>query len=564
MNEHIPMHVRAFVRILIVLIALVVGAPSYSVLAQEPAGASNTAKALCLSNDEAALGSVGGKVVSDATGDPIAGVIVRLVDLYGRTQLNTTTSITGTWALNSVWPLDYYVRYVTDSSLLTGHYIGEVYNDKTNALDPTIVQVAPGQNVAGIDASLATGAIIEGMVTSTAGGAPISGASIVIYSAATGEQLGFDNTDSGGVYRFSAGFAPGDYILFFNHFDYISEYFEDGEDFESATPITVVGTQAKVVNAALSPAPVVATGVVKGRITMADTGSPIPAARVSPDSVGAAAGFAQSVTADAQGYYTLTVPVGLWRIMASRSSSALAYAPRYLGGDGTLQGAETVVVAANAVLTGKDIALVKGWYIEGVVKGPGNVPVDRVNISAYDGDFIFAAGFNFGAQTDPDGVFKVGPLPHLPMTVDLFASNFDCTLVDETHVVQPPSNPAGTANLSPVLDEGALITGRVTTGTPARGERAVQVQVISGDETYYASTSDAGYYVSPALPAGPYKVGFFKDGFADLYFDGKPDAATAIAVSTTAGQVATSINGNLTPGNSGNNKAFIFVPVVMK
>ena len=408
------------------------------------------------------------------------------------------------------------------------------------------------------------GAAVEGKVTSTAGGAGIPGVSVRILAADTQDLLASVNTNSVGEYRFKSGFAPGDYVLEFINFAYEFEYFDNVEDFESATPVTIVGTQTKVVNAALTPLVPPATGVIKGRITKAGSGDPIPNARVAPRSTGNDGAFVDTLTADAQGYYTATVPVGTWRILAFRSLSALTYAPRFLGGDGSAATAEIVTVTANAEIANKNIALSEGWFIEGTIKGPGNVPLDLVRVSAYEGDYPILSEFNSSTQSDPDGSYTLGPLPPYPMKVDFFPSDFDCTLIDAHMVVNPPAVPTDTVTISPTLVAGSLIQGRVTSGDPSGGERNVQVHFINGSETHYASTSDAGYYLSPALPAASYKVGFFKNGFADLYYLNKPDLDSATPVPVVVGPASTDVEAHLSVGGNGGGGDSVFAPLILK
>ena len=114
--------------------------------------------------------------------------------------------------------------YTVEFRDFSGAYVGEWFDDASDAGSATDVVVAAGEAVVGVDASLATAASISGVVTDAAG-APIEG--IYVYSE-PGYRYGYTATD--GSYRI-AGLTAGSYQIRFNGSDdYVGEWFDDASD----------------------------------------------------------------------------------------------------------------------------------------------------------------------------------------------------------------------------------------------------------------------------------------------------------------------------------------------
>jgi len=579
-GEFVPQFRWSRLHFVVALFVLLLAIP-IPASAQTTPNATKPGQEFCLTRDPAKVGKMSGKVTSAATDEPLFNVRVEVEDIYGRLTHWAYTRDDGTWDVDSLAPLEYFVTFTAPYSETPEPYITEVYSGLSGAANATIVKVGTAQSVTGIDAALKLGAIIEGKVTSSVDGSPIEDVQASVIDTSTEEWIAFAFTESDGTYRFDQGFAPGDYLMWFYEDGYKSVYFDNVELREDATPVTIVGTQTKVVNAVLDPEEVVEVGegTIKGRITLADTGEPAVGAYVQPLAVGETNGWVSWALADSQGYYTATVPAGTWIIQVDPSWQHSEYAERNLGGDGSTPNAEVITVAAGATVANKNVALSKGWYIEGVIKGPGSSIIKDILPSAVEGDGSVSNRLSQGSsRASSEDTFKIGPLTNTSFTVSVTTRRSEsCTLIDKSVLVNPPASPGGTVTLTIDLEQGGLIAGRVTTGTPAKGNGDGYVEVFRGEErveSLYAS--DTGHYLTNALSAGAYKARISAWGYKPQFFDNKPDLASATVLQVAAGQTVIDVNALLVArdpdddddddddDDGGGATDKIFVPIIMK
>jgi len=240
-----------------------------------------------------------------------------------------------------------------------------------------------------------------------------------------------------------------------------------------------------------TPAPT-GTGIIRGRVVAADTGSPMRRAMVnlSPvapatatvDGRGASGPQASSVvlrprqaTTDSQGTFEFTgLAAGSYRIFASASQ----YAPQYLGmayggkkpnGPGSSDLGQPVQLAEGQSFDKAIIALPRGGVITGRVTDENGDPVTRVQVFTV----FFPAGssrgmrMGSGSQTDDLGQFRVYGLQPGEHAVAAEAMRFNFV---------PPNAP-------PETEEDKI--GYLTTyypGTPDEGS-AQRVRAVAGAET---------------------------------------------------------------------------------
>lgn len=132
---------------------------------------------------------------------------------YGYAQVDTST---GTFTANGLLPGNYRVRFdIMDRAV---NLISEYYADTYDYSSARLVPVAAGQMVAGIDASLEEGAVIEGTVSLPDGlsSSDLSGVRVTATSAGgTGSTfLSTDVTPDTGQYRLDR-LPAGDYVVMF-------------------------------------------------------------------------------------------------------------------------------------------------------------------------------------------------------------------------------------------------------------------------------------------------------------------------------------------------------------
>jgi len=226
--------------------------PSIFTASPVTVGATNRSPHLAPSTPPTGGAIVQGTVTEEGTGDPVTGVAVvalRAADMS--LALGAVTGGDGTYDLD-LDPGSYKLEYYPT---LGGHAV-EWHDDLPYfgvGDAATITAVAGTPTV--IDAALdpAFGAA-TGTVTASGTGTPLEG----VWAVAIGPTgiVRVDPTDSAGTYQIT-GLTPGDYRLRFVDVDgqYDSEYFEDTQDPDAATPRPVLAGQTTVTDAALTPTP---------------------------------------------------------------------------------------------------------------------------------------------------------------------------------------------------------------------------------------------------------------------------------------------------------------------
>jgi Carboxypeptidase regulatory-like domain len=140
---------------------------------------------------------------------------------------------------------------------------------------------------------------------------------------------------------------------------------------------------------------------IKGNITDASRGTALPsivAAAYTP--TGTLQGTA---TSDSLGHYVLTVPSGLYRVLAYELTGT--YATEFGGNADSFD--TSPVVNATADTTGVNFAMEKAGVISGTVRS-GGAPLSIMTVAAYN----LATGTRRGfTQTAPDGTYSLGVPP---------------------------------------------------------------------------------------------------------------------------------------------------------
>ena len=196
--------------------------------------------------------AVGGSIsgtVTDEVGAPIAGVSVIVCPLLGGGFCESAWTVgDGSYQVDGLADGDVVVQFGG-----SGPYVSEFYDDATEVSAATPVSVAAGAVTAGIDAVLAVGGSISGMVTDEAG-SPVVSVYVSVCPFTGGGLCGGTITGPDGAYQVD-GLASGDFRVQFNP-DYSSpyawEWFDDVTDPSLVTPVTVVaGAVTSGIDAAL-------------------------------------------------------------------------------------------------------------------------------------------------------------------------------------------------------------------------------------------------------------------------------------------------------------------------
>ena len=217
-------------------------------------------------------GVISGTVTAENGGTPLENINVTAYDGTTGSYVNAaSTNISGTYRIGGLAEASYKLRFYDGN----GGYILEYYDDQPDMNSADLVTVTAGVTVTA-NAQLTQAGNISGTVTDESDDSPLTSIGIEVRDASTHDFITSGSTDTSGVYHIG-GLIAGTYKLFFYHYsgDYLSEYYDDKPNLDSADPITVTGGAMSTVNAQLTRA-----GVVNGVVTVEGSGAPLNSIRV--------------------------------------------------------------------------------------------------------------------------------------------------------------------------------------------------------------------------------------------------------------------------------------------
>jgi hypothetical protein len=143
--------------------------------------------------------------VTDSSGSPLAGI---QVTAFGNVSFGEAlTGADGTYTISDFTTETAFVQFVDPSN----RYTPEWWDDKTNAVDATPIEVTSGVSTTGIDAELSL-TTISGVVTDDVTGEPLGGIDVVASGDADADLA---TTAADGTYTIF-GLVPGEYTLQFS------------------------------------------------------------------------------------------------------------------------------------------------------------------------------------------------------------------------------------------------------------------------------------------------------------------------------------------------------------
>ncbi|MFE6963775.1 carboxypeptidase regulatory-like domain-containing protein [Agromyces sp. NPDC057679] len=476
--------------------------------------------------EEIASGSLRG-VVSAEDGSPAAEVSVNLHRFNGEYfeyAAGMQSGGDGAYAFESLEPGTYTLEF---ASSYGSAFVGEWWNDQREQWSADSFEIAEGDELSGMDATLATGGIVEGVVTGT-DGAPLSDVGVTAFAVVDGsvEHRASAWTGPDGTFRFS-GLLAGAYTLEFSApwgSAFAGEWWNDQLDQFSADTFEVVGGQTlSGLVTELS-----AGGSISGIVTGTDD---LPLAGVSVSANGP--GWV-SATTDADGRYEL---VGLAAGSYTVSFEADAFDPEAVSGylreywddAAEMFDATPVDVDSGESVTGIDAKLGRAGSISGVVAVDGQ-PIAGVDVS------VSGAGWG-SATTDADGRYEVVGLRagaydvwfSMPSGVPYFGGGASTEVSD-----------GATAVLDYAPVRAASVSGRITVDGSGAGVAgaAVTLHAFGGATAGAAITDDDGRYVIAPLDGGRYLVEVTGPGITATWSGGSPTRAGADIVSVAASNEA--------------------------
>lgn len=474
-------------------------------------------------------GSISGRVTG--SGSPLGQVSVSVrTSNYGN-YFSTMTSGDGTWQAAGLPPGQYVVEFLPYGS----NHVPEYYEDKSSSSEATLVPLALGQDVTGIDADLTPGAAITGRVTDPQG-APVGGTAVSV----DGPSYGYATTRADGTYTIERLRAGSYLVKFSGQGDLLDQYYNGKGEQQQSDPVTLsTGEQRSGIDAQL------ARGKrIVGTVTDAE-GAPVPLVSVriyrqyqqwSP--------VASVVTGVAGTYATNGLPPGKYKVEFAPSGNN-DYLNVWNAGKDTFDLADPVTVTDASGAT-VDAVLQRGGSIAGIVTDPDGVAL-QANVTVHRNGQYASSAFTGqdGRYTLPrlkPGDYKlwVQPWPNS----DLLSEWYDKaeSVADATPITVTAG---GTRTLDVQLARAAKISGTVRGpgGTPVAG---VRVRTYGGPGYATTTTAADGTYTLARLRPGSYQVKFgAKDGLAKQWYDRADLRAQAQTIQLVAGQDRTGVDAKL-------------------
>ena len=153
-------------------------------------------------------------------------------------------------------------------------YAGELYDDVTDIVAATPVDVRAGQASTGVDFALSRPSHLTGTVTADADGAPLEGICVYALSGSSFDWGGGATTGPDGSYDIG-GLTAGEFTVGFRDctppVDFVAETYDDQTNSQLGTDVTVgVETTVTGIDASLASA-----GHITGTVTDDATGAPV-------------------------------------------------------------------------------------------------------------------------------------------------------------------------------------------------------------------------------------------------------------------------------------------------
>lgn len=554
-------------------------------------------------------GTLTGIVRAADSNAPLSSAIVYL---YTSTQQidnwidSDFTGGDGAYGFKDLAPGSYYLRIEPPYGK---NYRGQIYNQKTSLAAADAVAVSTGITTT-VDVHMKTGGTISGRVTGSDNNAPLNNVAVWLYGppaiiegpcdfqARVFRDIEF--TDANGVYTFTQ-LAVGNYYVEFDppsSLPYASEYYNDQTKLDGATPIQLSeGTAATAIDAVLAR-----SGAITGRVTADDSG--VGLRRVYVDAfrkVGNYYAYASYGTTDASGYYTitgLTTDNYYLRInpFIANDNPSRMYVGEMYNDKRDFNQADAIAVTFGTTTSGVNVGLALGGQIRGrVTAEETGGPIAGVSIYVRDAQGSAASGSSssYVAQTDASGVYTTTGLATGNYVVqfytefasgpagDYLSEYYNNKLTDQTADTVIVTAPAATVNIDAQLSRGGTITGSVSiTGGVFGSIPVTAYSALTG--AYVKSTSSNstnGNYEIRGLRSGSYKVRFgpyttsvtvepdctiLTTTHAEVWYDQKPDRASATLVLVNAPDVTPNINGVLGNGVVQVSKKYVYLPITMR
>lgn len=481
-------------------------------------------------------GSVSGRLTDAETAAPIAGCVTLIPadDRYQQAGSACSEAADGAYSMSGIRPGQYVALVTTQAGTYVEQYVG-------GSLDfdsAEILLVRNGVELSGMDAALAKGGWIEGVVVDDATGDPAS-ACISIYSRTVGWVASSVCTNSFGEFR-SPAVPEGAYVVYLSSWDtWSSQWFDQAADITSATDISVVVGEGTPIAPRLVPD----QGTATGTVTAAADGAVLEGVCVAFSGPS----YARDCT-DAAGAYSIAgLAVGSYTV-------SFEPPPGSQYREAVLNGVEVVDGAAGADV---DAALITGGRITVSL-------VDDVTGEPVAGCLEVSGNGTWQSVCPPGGQ---SPLTTYGLAPGAYQVRFEPR--DRAYVAEYWQDAYAWSDATPVevgaedvpqlqasLTKGRSIEGTVVdrvTGRPL-SQVCVYAEPSGGSDGVqsYGCTDAAGVYRTGGLVPGEYLVEFTNSQgrYVTQWFDDSATAATATLVTVGADADTSGIDAQMDLGGN--------------
>ena len=487
-----------------------------------------------LANINAALayGSAITGTVTNAAGDPLAGVSVSIhpAGVPSSTGATATSGAAGQYVTSpGLAPGVYQALFATPD---TSPYLDAWYANQTSPFGIRFITVTAGISNTDVNMQLgaANGGGITGLLLAANTGAILTG-TVSLYRGTT--LLDTFRTEQG-VYTIT-NLLPGAYKLYFaasTPTPYAPVYLGGGADLASSTPVNVSAAMtASNVNQALPLA-----GDLTGVVTSG--GTPLPGVAV--------------VAMGKQAYSTYSGSDGAYRFL---SMSAGVYRITFSPPAPFVAGVKVFTVTAGVSVTNANLDLIVGGRITGTVltqdtHAPMSGAVVKIEQAATPNTVTYA-------YTDLNGQYTSPGLPSGNYTVSVQPGTYWGQYLGSA--IPLSVNAANiTPNIAFTPERGGTLSGFVcgSAGYPMPVAITVAAFNATTGQLINATAPNAFGYYQLAVPPGAYKVRFSSAGFFTRWYASGTSLASATPVTVAGTSDTPNIGLCLSPG------AAVYMPFV--
>lgn len=491
-----------------------------------------------IADAELALGvRITGKVTSDKDGQPVSNVSIGVYPANSSSSVSWGyTAYDGTITAPALPPGNYHLRF---DPPYESAFLSEWYDNKKDKDSASVVKLTtPGTDVT-INAGLALGGQVQGIVTAADDGQPLANVGVLVDSI-HGDGYTSAWTDAQGKF-ITKGLPAGKYRVGYTPHDqqHAREWFDDKHKYNAADPVTIQSGQTTTANAALENA-----SRIVGTVT-------------DPD--GAPASGWVYVTSEGDDEWARIAADGSYEVVGlSPGQYTVQFSPDETGElvrewwnnqrDRDL--ADPIPLGLEETFTA-DATLERGAVITGTVLDEQNQPVEGVTVRASGAD-------SATTLTDANGQYRLAGLEPGDYRVrfkplgDLAGQWFDSADEKVNATVLNLAVGQSRSGVDATLRKARTIGGTVTDpdGNPVADVR-VEVLTRGSLQTRDVTRTDAqGAFVTHDLPVGSYVVYLRPTSpttLASQWYDKSQTSAGATPVDIVAGQ-STTITAELEPG----------------